>query len=143
MTAALSSPHDVSAAAWVPQNIALRSAVSYVSGAGTALAALRVEGIGTSVDARCASLREELSAFGDVEELHSHNSEAFWEEIRDVRFFADDGGGSSLWRISVPPADASNLLDGLHKDIDLEAFLDWGGGLIWARVARMQMRVPT
>ena len=138
MTAALSSPHDVSAAAWVPQNIALRSAVSYVSGAGTALAALRVEGIGTSVDARCASLREELSAFGDVEELHSHNSEAFWKEIRDVRFFADDGGGSSLWRISVPPADAPNLLDGLHKDIDLEAFLDWGGGLIWARVARMQ-----
>ena len=59
-----------------PQNIALRSAVSYVSGAGTA--ALRVEGIGTSVDARCASLREELSAFGDVEKLHSHNSGAFW-----------------------------------------------------------------
>ena len=139
MTAALSSPHDVSAAAWVPQNIALRSAVSYVSGAGTALAALRVEGIGTSVDARCASLREELSAFGDVEELHSHNSEAFWEEIRDVRFFADDGGGSSLWRISVPPADAPNLLDGLHQGYRSRSFsrlgrwADMGAGCADAR----------
>ncbi|MGB0631559.1 MAG: glycolate oxidase subunit GlcE [Alphaproteobacteria bacterium] len=138
MNAALSSPHDVSAAAWLPRGIAARSAVSYVAEAGTALAALRIEGIGTSVDARCASLRDELAGFGDVEELHSHNSVTFWEEIRDVRPFADDGGDTSLWRISVAPADASRLLDRLHTGVEMEAFLDWGGGLIWARVARME-----
>lgn len=138
MNSALSSPHDVSAAAWLPQQIAARSAVSYVAGAGEALAAIRIEGIGTSVDARCASLREELAAFGEVEELHSHNSATFWEEIRDVRYFADDGSDTSLWRISVAPAEAADLLDKLHTGIEMEAFLDWGGGLIWARVARME-----
>ena len=138
MTAALSSPHDVSAAAWLPRTVAAQSSVSYVAGAGTPLASLRVEGIGTSVDARCASLRDELAAFGNVEELHSHNSMTFWEEIRDVRAFADDGGDTSLWRISVPPADAARLLDRLHTGIEMEAFMDWGGGLIWARVARME-----
>ena len=138
MNSALSSPHDVSAAAWLPQEIAARSAVSYVAGAGHAMAALRIEGIGASVDARCASLREELAAFGDIEELHSHNSATFWEEIRDVQYFADDGSDTSLWRISVAPADAAELLDKLHTGIEMQAFLDWGGGLIWARVDRME-----
>ena len=138
MNAALSSPHDISAAAWVPGEIAARSAVSYVAGADSALAALRIEGIGASVDARCTALRDELAVFGDVEELHSHNSASFWEEIRDVRFFADDGSDTALWRISVAPADAADLLDKLHAGIEMEAFMDWGGGLIWARVARME-----
>jgi glycolate oxidase FAD binding subunit len=140
MNRALSSPHDVSAAAWVPAQAAARSGVSYVAGAQTALAAIRVEGIGASVNARCAALREELAEFGDIEELHTHNSVAFWREIRDVRLLVDSdatGGAGVVWRISLPPAAAPRLLEDLQAALDIDAFFDWGGGLIWARITGM------
>jgi glycolate oxidase FAD binding subunit len=139
MTRALSSPHDVSAAAWMPVPAAARSGVSYVSAANEALAAIRIEGIGASVDARCAALRDELAAFGGIEELHSHNSVRLWDEIRDVRLLGEDTekGDDAIWRISVPPASAPDLLDRLRAGLDLDTFLDWGGGLIWARVSGM------
>ncbi|MFT5488250.1 MAG: glycolate oxidase FAD binding subunit [Paracoccaceae bacterium] len=139
MTRALSSPHDVSAAAWMPAPAAARSGVSYVAAAHTALAAVRVEGIGSSVDARCAALRDELAAFGEIEELHTHNSLKFWAEIRDVRLLGaeTDTGDDAIWRISVPPAEAPGLLDRFHAGLEVDSFLDWGGGLIWARVTGM------
>lgn len=140
MNRALASPHDVSAAAWVPTNIAARSGVSYVAGAQQALAAVRLEGIGASVDARCISLRDELAEFGAIEELHTHNSHTFWREIRDVALFEDTGIGAAagtIWRISIPPASAPNLLDALHATLEMEAFLDWGGGLVWVKVGPM------
>ncbi|MBT6284227.1 MAG: glycolate oxidase subunit GlcE [Rhodospirillaceae bacterium] len=139
MTRALSSPHDVSAAAWLPASAAARSGVSYVSAAHEALAAVRVEGIGSSVDARCIALRDELSEFGEIEELHTHNSVRLWDEIRDVRLLGEDpdNGDDAIWRISVPPAAAPGLLERLGTGMELEAFVDWGGGLIWARVSGM------
>ena len=139
MTRALSSPHDVSAAAWMPAPAAARSGVSYVAGAQTALAAIRIEGIAASVGARCDALCDELSEFGEIEELHSHNSVKFWREIRDVRLLGEDTetGDDAIWRISVPPAEAPDLLERLHAGFEMDAFLDWGGGLIWARVTGM------
>lgn len=145
MTRALSSPHDVSAAAWVPALAAARSGVSYVAAAHTALAAVRIEGIGASVDARCAALRDELAEFGEIEELHTHNSLTFWSEIRDVRLLGagsasgepDGSGDEAIWRISVPPASAPDLLDRLNAGLEIDTFFDWGGGLIWARVTGM------
>ena len=139
MTRALSSPHDVSAAAWLPAPAAARSGVSCVSAAHEALAAVRVEGIGSSVDARCIALRDELSEFGEIEELHTHNSVRLWDEIRDVRLLGEDpdNGDDAIWRISVPPAAAPGLLERLGTGMELEAFVDWGGGLIWARVSGM------
>ena len=139
MKRALSSPHDVSAAAWVPAPAAARSGVSYVAAAHTPLAAVRLEGTGTSVGARCGDLRAELAEFGEIEELHTHNSHKFWAEIRDVRLLGthSDGGDDAIWRISVPPAEAPGLLDRFHAGFELDTFLDWGGGLIWARVTGM------
>ena len=139
MTLALSSPHDVSAAAWLPASAAARSGVSYVSAAHEALVAVRIEGIGSSVDARCIALRDELSEFGEIEKLHTHNSVRLWDEIRDVRLLGEDpdNGDDAIWRISVPPAAAPGLLERLGTGMELEAFVDWGGGLIWARVSGM------
>lgn len=142
MTRALSSPHDVSAAAWVPALAAARSGVSYVAAAQTALAAVRVEGIGSSVDARCDALRDELAEFGEIEELHTHNSLSFWAEIRDIRLLGANGEDTdtdddAIWRISVPPAAAPDLLERLNAGLEVETFFDWGGGLIWARVTGM------
>jgi glycolate oxidase FAD binding subunit len=129
MTAALSSPHEVSAAAFLPANITARSRVSYVAGAGASVTAIRIEGPPVSVGVRNTALRDLLSAFGEIEELHGHNSGAFWQEVRDATPFSS--GDAVLWRLSVAPASGGAVLDALG-DLGIEGYLDWGGGLIWA-----------
>src|SRR3546814_2189562 len=65
------------------------------------------------------------------------NSGAFWTEIRDVRPFVPRGGaldGRCVWKISVPPTDGPALADALTAELGGEAFLDWGGGLVWLMV---------
>ena len=130
--AALGSAHEVSGAAHMPAEIAARSAVSYVSGAGAAVSAVRVEGFPASVEARCEALRALLGRFGAVEELHSKNSAMLWREIRDVRAFADDG--RPLWRLSVPPASGAAAAARVAEAADARALFDWGGGLLWLAV---------
>ena len=130
--AALGSAHEVSGAAHMPAEIAARSAVSYVSGAGAAVSAVRVEGFPASVEARCEALRALLGRFGAVEELHSKNSATLWREIRDVRAFADDG--RPLWRLSVPPASGAAAAARVAEAADVRALFDWGGGLLWLAV---------
>ena len=130
--AALGSAHEVSGAAHMPAEIAARSAVSYVAGAGAAVSAVRVEGFPASVEARCEALRALLGPFGAVEELHSKNSATLWREIRDVRAFADDG--RPLWRLSVPPASGAAAAARVAEAADVRALFDWGGGLLWLAV---------
>ncbi len=129
---ALGSAHEVSGAAHMPAEVAARSAVSYVSGAGAAVSAVRVEGFPASVEARCAALRELLGRFGAVEELHSKNSTTLWREIRDVRSFAGDD--RPLWRLSVPPAAGADAAARVTEAADVRALFDWGGGLVWLAV---------
>ena len=74
MTKALQSPHEVNAAAYLAATQGRRSSVSYVSGAGQAITALRIQGPGPSVSARLEELYRLLSDAGDIEELHAHNS---------------------------------------------------------------------
>ena len=130
--AALGSAHEVSGAAHMPAEVAARSAVSYVSGAGAAVSAVRVEGFPASVEARCEALRALLRRFGAVEELHSKNSATLWREIRDVRAFADDS--RPLWRLSVPPASGAAAAARVAEAADVRALFDWGGGLLWLAV---------
>lgn len=138
MTAALNSPHEVSGAAWLPEDIAARSGVSYVAEAQSAVTALRIEGPEPSVAARCDSLRSLLSNHGPMEELHYHNSAAFWQEVGSATFFADgtsgDGRGTPVWRLSIPPADMPRVTEAIAARCQAEAYADWGGGLMWLRV---------
>ncbi|MEE2689619.1 MAG: glycolate oxidase subunit GlcE [Pseudomonadota bacterium] len=131
MTRAFQSPHDVTAGAWIPKLLTVGSAVSYVRDAGTSVAAIRIEGPGPSVEYRCKTLREELAEFGQTEELHGHNSDRFWTEVRDVLPFANEGDNRLVWRISVPPQTGAIIVDKLTKTSGSTAFLDWGGGLVW------------
>lgn len=126
MRRALGSPHEVSGAAHLPATQAAKSAVAYVSGAGGAVTALRVEGPGPSVEYRCAALRRELGDLAPTEELRSQNSLVFWRELRDVQPFVDQN--TAVWRISVAPTAGPSVVAAIGKG---EAFYDWGGGLIW------------
>lgn len=126
MGAALSSPNEVSGAAYLPAPVAARSAVCYVASADASITALRIEGPPVSVGARNDALRALCGERGDVEELHSHNSATFWRELRDAVPVAPDA--PAVWRLSVPPAAGADVLSALGEG---EGWLDWGGGLVW------------
>lgn len=124
MRDAQNSPYEVSGVAHLPATVAARSNVSYVSAAGAGVTAVRVEGPGPSVEVRCTALRDSLSGYGEVEELHTANTQILWQDIRDVTYFADD---RQLWRLSVAPSDGPVIAAQLQG----EYFFDWAGGLIW------------
>jgi glycolate oxidase FAD binding subunit len=128
MAAALGSSNEVSGAAHLPVPAAACSGVSYVSGAGGAVTAIRVEGPGPSVEHRCRALKKLLGDFGDTEELHSQNSAGLWREIGDVGAFLDDG---TVWRLSVAPMDGASVAAAILATTEGRVFYDWGGGLVW------------
>jgi len=132
---AAGSSHEVSGLAHLPQAAAAASAVSYVRDAGCSVTAIRVEGPGPSVEHRVASLRCELAEFGDMEELHSHNSAGLWQEIRDVRLLPRE---TQLWRLSVTPSEGARVVGDINAaagDADMRVVYDWAGGLIWMSLA--------
>ncbi|MBI1985341.1 MAG: FAD-binding protein, partial [Rhodospirillales bacterium] len=134
MARALSSAHEVSSAAHLPKAAAGRSQVSYVAGAGRAVTAIRVEGPGPSVEHRCRALKELLKGKGDIEELHSENSQALWREIRDAALLGS-ANGRQVWRLSVPPMAGPGAAEALVRELTGEALYDWGGGLVWLAIA--------
>ncbi|CAO3354959.1 glycolate oxidase subunit GlcE [Azospirillum palustre] len=124
---ALRSPYEVSGAAHLPAGIAARSGVSAVSGAGGAATLVRLEGFGPSVAARVAMLREELRADAV---LGRDLSLAVWREVRDGDCLGA-GNDAHLWKLSVPPSAGPATVEAIRRTRDVEAFYDWGGGLVW------------
>ncbi len=86
---------------------------------------LRIEGFSASVAYRAERLQGLLAEFGEAEILQ--DSVKIWREVRDVAPFHEAVG--DVWRISVKPSDAPQLVAGLGANAVL---FDWGGGLIWA-----------
>ena len=129
MTRGLGGPYEVSGAAHLPAGIAALSAVGRIREPGISVTALRIEGPEPSVLARTETL---CALFADhaIDELHGHNSAAFWREVGDARFCAvlDDG---IVWRLSVPPADGATVAGRIAGVLECRAFYDWGGGLVW------------
>ncbi|MFP6729827.1 MAG: glycolate oxidase subunit GlcE [Alphaproteobacteria bacterium] len=130
MTEAQSSPEEVSAAAYLPEKIAARISVDYVSGAGASVTALRIEGPAPSVEQRCKSLRERLGPYGPLEELHGHNSNILWRSVGDAAPFANRPG-RSIWRLSTTPTAGADVTARIAGETQADYFHDWGGGLIW------------
>ncbi len=144
MSRALGSSNEVSAAAHLPEAAAGMSGVSYVSGAGRSVTAVRVEGPGPSVEHRCRALRGLLGDGAETEELHSENSAALWREIRDAGALLGDvsgqdesgqDGGNEVWRLSVPPTDGAGVAEEILQSTEGRVFYDWGGGLVWLSIA--------
>ena len=129
MTQALSSGHEVSAAAFLPASLAPGFAEPRL-GSGQSVTALRLEGPPRSVEDRMTALRAALA--GKSEELHSTNSRAFWRRVRDVQPFVGDP--RAVWRISVPPQGGLIVAAALETVPGADMFFDWGGGLVWAAV---------
>ncbi|SPJ25761.1 FAD-binding protein [Palleronia abyssalis] len=106
MSAALGTPFEVTGAVHEPQ-------------LGTML---RIEGSETSVAYRAERLRHALAAYGEWQ----LEGDVSWTDLRDATGFA--APSDDLWRISVRPSHAAQLVAGLPG----RWMMDWGGGLIWA-----------
>lgn len=112
MAAALGSPYDVTGAAHTATGETL----------------IRVEGFEASVAYRLAQLRTALAGFG-AEMSQAKDSAATWADVRDVAAF--HGTSGDIWRLSVKPSDAPQLVAAAKAD---GVVLDWAGGLIWLRM---------
>lgn len=108
MARALGSPYEVSGAA----HDGMRTL-------------LRLEGFAESVAYRAKKLQSLLAEFGETEVVQ--DTKQIWRDLRDVTVL--QGRSGDIWRISVKPSDAPQLVAGLGA---ISVLYDWGGGLIWA-----------
>ncbi|MEM6407135.1 MAG: glycolate oxidase subunit GlcE [Pseudomonadota bacterium] len=109
MSKALGSPFEVSGAAY-------RDGATF----------LRIEGFAESIAYRTEQLSKLLGGDIDVQQDREAVA-AFWTTLGALDGFAQ--GGEDIWRISVKPSDAPELVEALGAS---HVMLDWGGGLIWA-----------
>lgn len=136
MTSAMGSYGDVSAAAHLPVTIA--ADVAETVSAGSAVTALRLEGVTPSVAQRKSLLESLLAPFGALASLDEALSRALWRAIRDVAPFAAKGrmGGADIWRISTAPARGAEIGRALADKAGAEILYDWAGGLVWVALPR-------
>ena len=131
MAAAMGSSAEVSGAAHLPEDVAAGVAGGLLG--GDAATCLRLEGFGPSVAARVAHLGGLLEKFGPLERLEGDASRSLWADLRDVRPFAD-GSDDPVWRLSVVPSRAHEIVAALRERAGMAAFYDWQGGLVWLRM---------
>lgn len=130
MTIALGCAHEVSGAAFLPAQLAARSAVERLAGASATL--FRIEGIAASVAYRTDALEALLREFqAPMARLETDVSARLWRELRDVEFLQAETD-AMIWRLAVPPAAGTQIAQRIQRQISsARLYLDWGGGLLW------------
>jgi glycolate oxidase FAD binding subunit len=116
----LNSPHELSGAAHLPKADEHARTI------------LRVEGPLPSVEARSQALRDKLKPFGAAEIFGDADSLRLWTAVRDAQPLA--AGERAIWRVSLAPTAAPTFLSAVRAALDVDYFLDWGGGLVWLAV---------
>ncbi len=134
MCAAMGSSCEISAAAHLPAEAA--DMLPELATAGSAVTALRLEGFGPSVAYRKDALKSVIKPWdkhgtGRFDELGAEASTSLWRAIRDAAPLAE--GAAPLWRISVAPTAAPDVLAALSS-LSVRHFYDWSGGLIWLAI---------
>jgi glycolate oxidase FAD binding subunit len=130
MAAAVGSSGDVSGAAHLPANIAAR--ILGAAAAGSAVTALRLEGVPPSIAQRKQMLERLLKPYGVMLVIGEAGSRALWQAVRDATAFAaSDGPGRPLWRVSTAPTQGPGVAAKIAAEVDAELFYDWAGGLVW------------
>ena len=128
MAAAMGSSCDVSGAAHLPANVALRTPGHAHR---NSLTAFRLEGFAPSVTHRKIALEQLMTRFGERDLVAESESRLFWQCLRDVGPFAPTGAAERpLWRISTVPSKGAEVAAAIVQ-AGAQAFYDWAGGLIW------------
>ncbi len=118
MARALGAPYEVTGAAHVPDGPE-----------GYPVTMLRIEGFAGSVAYRAKQLGALFSDLAVRVEQDGARVADSWSGVRDVAVMHGQPG--DVWRLSCKPGDAPDLVARMHAS---QVLLDWGGGLIWARV---------
>ena len=129
MAEALGSPVNPSAAAWLPPGPAGRTLAGRVTG-GASATCLRIEGIAPSVTVRRERHLRHIPEAAEIEILDAADSRAVWQQIGAVQPFHRQPD-RAVWKASLRPSDSPDFLAAVSAVEGLEAFLDWGGGLVW------------
>ncbi len=130
LAAALNSPHEVSAAAHLPEPAAMRCKTLHEQGVSGAVTAVRLEGPRSSVRYRVQAL-EALQGRGL--RLETLESERFWTELADMGSLLDPL--RQIWKICPTPSAAPALVAAIKRGFEsAEAVYDWGGGLVWIAI---------
>lgn len=136
MGRAVGSPNEVSGLAHLPAPISARSNIGEISGSGTAVTVLRVEGLASSVAHRAGALQvmfpDHASAI-----LDRDTSQNLWSEIRERKLL---GMPHVLWRLSAPPASGAAVAEEISAGADAEFLFDWAGGRIWVALTGVTAR---
>lgn len=109
---AVRTPFEISGAAW--QNNT---------------AQLRVEGLDAQVDYRLSKLSALLGG-GSKLEGKVHNM--LWTGMRDVHAFANST--DTIWKLSLKPTDAPQLIADASEKLEAKAIIDQGGALVWLAI---------
>ena len=129
---AMTTPYEVSGAVHLQHSLVARLWYDGLREQGQAVTALRLENFAKSVAYRKVRLKEHLKAYGEIHELDSENSLAFWGELRQLSVLQE--GEAPLWRISTAPTAGPRVVAAISAYMRCRAFYDWSGGLVWAEV---------
>jgi glycolate oxidase FAD binding subunit len=129
---AMRSPYEVTAAAHLQAAPASHLSNPSLASLGKSITAIRLENMATAVSIRGARLRAQLSPYGEVGILGDEQSHSFWQDLRLLRFLADNR--SPLWRVSTAPKNGPRLVAELSRIFPVSAVYDWSGGLVWLEV---------
>jgi glycolate oxidase FAD binding subunit len=132
LCAAMGTPFEVTGAAHLQRPLAVCLDHTGLRAQGKAITALRLETDTASVLDRRDKLAATLRPYGQVHDLDSENSGAFWDELRNLRFFSQDA--AQIWRISTAPSRGPKVVEAIAGYMSCAAFYDWSGGLVWAEV---------
>ena len=126
---AMKTPFEVSGTAHIHRSLVGNLTCEAMSGADSAITAMRVEGFQESVDDRIERLGKVLIAYGEADVLDTQASQGLWSDIRELRAFSGTEG--AVWRLTLPPISAADVVDAVSLITDCRACYDWSGGLIW------------
>jgi glycolate oxidase FAD binding subunit len=132
LTAATTTPFEVSGAAHLQEALAARLWHEGLKAERRAVTAIRIENFAASVAYRVERLKDELKPFGDVYVLNNESSLAFWDELRQLSIL--QGTSAPLWRISTSPKAGPKVVAAISTFMTCHAWYDWAGGLVWAEV---------
>jgi glycolate dehydrogenase FAD-binding subunit len=126
---AFGTPYEVSGAVHLHEHLAGHFSDEEIAGARGAVTAIRIENFPIATRHRINRLKDRLAAYNPAAELDTERSRRFWSEVKSLKMF--QGSERPLWRISTAPSRAAKLVGIIARTLDIRAFYDWAGGLIW------------
>jgi len=137
-----SSSNDVSGAVYLPtepkqekciMDIEKTFKLNDLQYAGS-LTAFRIEGSKNSINERMQNLKKELKIENlEVSNLETHQSEIFWNKIKNLELFSSTK--NCIIRIVIPPSECVTLIYQFSNHF--KYYLDWGGALMWMEASEL------